>query len=281
VPAFVPALRSAVLSPLLSPLRNGDRTVLWTQPGQGFANVLYLWLVAASRRRRGEDVVVRHGGVMDAWLPVIPRLRELTVEPSDVRFRDRRDLGYHQAFGVDYTGDDLEAFVRAYLLGSPLLEGVVPGDADRLTVNVRRGDYYSVPRFRGMYSFDVAEYLRVALAGSIAADGPVSTMVLVSDDPDWCRTKLGFLAEHAGDVGYLDAGRPQDHFRALASARRLVLANSTFSYWGAYVSNVVHADNHAQVWAPWFHRRDIHGGRAWHLDPRWSVVQDIPGGWDG
>ena len=37
-------------------------------------------------------------------------------------------------------------------------------DAGLLTVNVRRGDYYSVTRFRGMYSFDVAEYVRLAVA---------------------------------------------------------------------------------------------------------------------
>ena len=150
---------------------------------------------------------------------------------------------------------------------------------------MRRGDYYSVARFRGMYSFDVAEYLRVAVAESVTADGPVGLLRVVSDDPDWCRLKLPFLAEHAGRVEHLDAGqtvgRPHEHFRTLASSRRLVLANSTFSYWGAHVSNVVQADNHAQVWAPWFHRRDIDGGRAWHLDPRWSVVRDIPGGWDG
>ena len=278
MPGIVPTLRSA----LLTPIRNGDRTVLWTQPGLGFANVLYLWLVAAARRARGNDVVVRHQPVMDSWLPVLPRLRELTVDPAAVRFRDRRDLGFHQAFGADFTRDELESFVRDYLLDTPLLGDVKPsGDEVPLTVNVRRGDYYSVTRYRGMYSFDVAEYLRVAVTASVAADGPVGLLRVVSDDPDWCRLKLGFLAEYADHVEHFDAGQPHEHFRALASARRLVLANSTFSYWGAHVSNVVHVDNHAQVWAPWFHRRDIDGGRAWHLDPRWSVVRDIPGGWDG
>ena len=52
-------------------------------------------------------------------------------------------------------------------------------DAGLLTVNVRRGDYYSVTRFRGMYSYDIAEYLRVAVAESIAADGPVGTLRVV------------------------------------------------------------------------------------------------------
>jgi hypothetical protein len=278
VPGIVPALRSA----LLTPIRNGDRTVLWARPDLGFANLLYVWMVAASRRARGDDVVVRHQPVMDTWLPVLPRLRELTVDAAAVRFRDRRDLGFHQAFGTDFTRDELERFVSDYLLDSPLLGDVAPSGQDGpLTVNVRRGDYYNVARFRGMYSFDVAEYVRAAVAESIRSDGPAGLLRVVSDDPAWCRLKLPFLAEHADRVEHLDAGQPHEHFRALAGSRRLVLTNSTFSYWGAHVSNVVHGDNHAQVRAPWFHRRDIDGGRAWHLDPRWSVVRDIPGGWDG
>ncbi len=277
----MPGIGSALRSALLTPIRQGDRTVLWAGPDRGFANLLYLWLVAAARQARGEDVVVRHQPAMDAWLPVLPRLRELTVDASAVRFRDRRDLGWHQAFGTDYTPEELDAFVRGYLLDTPLLEDLLPDDAQALTVNVRRGDYYSVTRFRGMYSFDVAEYVRVAVADSVAADGAVHAVRVVSDDPDWCRLKLGFLADVADRVEHIEAGQPREHFRTLASSRRLVLANSTFSYWGAYVSNTAHQDNHAQVWAPWFHRRDIDGGRAWHLDPRWSVVRDIPGGWDG
>ena len=164
MPEIVPALRSA----LLTPIRNGDRTVLWAQPDLGFANLLYLWLVAAARQARGDDVVVRYQPVMDAWLPVLPRLAELTVDSSAVRFRDRRDLGFHQAFGADFTREELEAFVHGYLLDTPLLSEVSrDGDPGLLTVNVRRGDYYSVARFRGMYSFDVAEYLRTAVAESV------------------------------------------------------------------------------------------------------------------
>lgn len=58
------------------------------------------------------------------------------------------------------------------------------------------------------------------------------------------------------------------------------MTNSTFSYWCAYISNVLHRDNYAEVYAPWFHARTIDGGRAYQLDPRWSVITDIPGGWD-
>ncbi len=66
------AIVTAVKSAVLGPIRTGDRTVVWGQPGLGFANLLYLWMVAAARRARGEDVVVRHHPVMDTWLPGCP-----------------------------------------------------------------------------------------------------------------------------------------------------------------------------------------------------------------
>ena len=78
--------------------------------------------------------------------------------------------------------------------------------------------------------------------------------------PTGAASSWGFLAEEAERVEHLAAARPHEHFRALASARRLIITNSTFSYWGAYVSNVRYGDNHGLVYAPWFHRRDIDGG---------------------
>lgn len=59
---------------------------------------------------------------------------------------------------------------------------------------------------------------------------------------------------------------------------RLILANSTFSYWGGYLSRWCFRDP-TQVVAPWFHILSDLGGAAWQLDPEWSVVRDIPSGW--
>jgi hypothetical protein len=251
-------------------------------PRLGFANLLYLWLAAATHHDAGEDWVVLHSPAMDPWLPGLPRLAELTIDRAEMRLLDWREVyPYYQEFGRDFTREQLEAFVRERLLDAPLLQGLdeITPSMDTIALNIRRGDYYSDVRFRGMYSFDIAEYVRLALAGTLAQDGPASHLRVVSDDPDWCRLKLGFLADQHS-VTYVEPGRPLEHFWELCGARRLILTNSTFSYWGAYVSNVVHGDNHQQVWAPWFHRRDIHDGRAWQLDPRWSVVRDLPGGWD-
>lgn len=106
-----------------------------------------------------------------------------------------------------------------------------------------------------------------------------SEILVVSDDVTWCRRELAWLADLVV-VRHLDDPAPVRDFAAVAGARRMVITNSTFSYWAAHLSNLVHGDNHAEVWAPRFFDRTQNGGDSWLLDERWSIVEDLPGGWD-
>ncbi len=273
----------------VSALRRGHRTVLLAAPGPRLGNLLYFWLRAHARQERDREYVVRHTPEMDPWLPWFPRIAaELTVAETDVRLLDDREhvgARFFQRFGVDFSRSELQSFVRAMVLPSrAFAESLRPTLAARstLTVNVRRGDYYADPAFREMYGFDVEAYLRIAIAGAAERDGPVDRIHVVSDDVGWCATALPWLADHAPSVTYSSpSDGPRGHLLDIASARRLVLTNSTFSYWGAYISNVLHSDNHAEIWAPRFHSRTYDRGRAWQLDERWSIVEDLPGGWGG
>lgn len=248
------------------------------ETGIGVGNMFSFWLWAHHGRLLGEDRWVRRTPAMDQWLGVFPDVRPLVIDDSQVRFRDRRDDGWYQDFDR-FPRDHFESFIRDRLLTSPTLP-LDDGDRSVVTVNVRRGDYYSDPRFRELYGFDVVGYLRTAMAGA-AGQHPIAKVEVVSDDPAWCQRELAFLADY-GDVGFQKPGDgPVENLAQLAAARRLVLTNSTFSYWAAYLSNVRHGNNYAMVWAPEFHRRGINGGRAFQLDPRWSVVPagpDIVGG---
>lgn len=264
----------------LALVRRGPREVSWTpQIKMGVGNFLYLWLWAHRKRALGTPASVRFHPAMAPWLETWPRVRELVVHDRDIRFTDLRTLDLAQGWDIHFSRDDLEDFIRTRLLTAPAFQSLPPASPTDLVVNVRRGDYYSNVTFRGQYGFDIPAYLRVAL-GVAATDGPCDGIQVVSDDPAWCRARLGWLATHTNRLSFAEpAQNPLGHLLTLASAHRLVLANSTFSYWGAYLSNVLH-DNHGKVIAPRFHARHIRGGAAFQLDPRWSVVEDIPGGWD-
>lgn len=252
-----------------------------TPEGLGFGNYLYLWLRAYIERERGDDYrVVRVPG-MEPWLQVLPGIRGLTIERDDVRLWDRRDPSWNQRFGVEFTREELNAFIRRYLLGSPLARPDIV-DPRSLVVNIRRGDYYTDPVLRGRYSFDIEAYLREALARAVHVGGALDRVHVVSDDVGWCAERLGdLLRRYAGTVDYRPpTSTPQGDFRMVATSPRIIGTNSTFSYWGGYVSNVIHGPQSTVV-MPAFHARHMDGGRAYQLDPAWEIVEDIPGGWDG
>lgn len=252
----------------LAGVRRGQRRVLWAPPTVYWGNLLYLWQHAHIVGNPEVEVVRVHDHSLH-WLEAFPRLAELSVRASDVRFRDQRinesDFSF---FGSDFTADDLASFVGERLLPSGHLAAV---DADELVVNVRRGDYYSDPRFRPHYGFDQIPYLRAAAAASIEAEGAPAAILVVSDDLDWCREHLAWLQDLAPVRFGAGARTPLRDFCEVATRRRLIITNSSFSYWAAYVSNVLFGDNHASVHVPRMHRWDMFEGDAWQLDPRWRA----------
>lgn len=266
-------------------LRRGARIVLWTQPTAHLGNFLYDWMHAWDQRRQGVDMVCLHTPAMDRWMPVFgDRALDLVVAPDDVRLTDRRERGLHNEFGPHFDEDTLARFIEGFLEPTGLLDADrVPVDlrvgVDDVVVNVRRGDYVTNEANWLNYGFDVHDYLRVALNRTVAVGGPVRRILVVSDGIDWCMSHLQWLADHCEVLDFENTGQPPEvHLALLANAPRLILANSTFSYWGGYLS-AWRFGRPDQVVAPWFHIRTDLGGAAWQLDPRWSVVRDIPTGW--
>ncbi|MCT1556760.1 alpha-1,2-fucosyltransferase [Helcobacillus massiliensis] len=83
--------------------------------------------------------------------------------------------------------------------------------------------------------------------------GPINGVRFVSDDVAWCREHLTDLVPGV-PVEYGSAGESMfDDLAAVAAAPRLVLANSTFSYWGGFIASVL--DPGAQIIGPAEHER--------------------------
>ena len=263
----------------LKVVRRG-RTVLWPGSGINFGNYLYLWLHAHARFEAGHPtyVLVRESAL--PWLDRFPELRALSLTLDDVRFFDERVMGqYSSTWGTDFGADELQAFVTSCLTTEAWLTGGRCTDDDDLVVNVRRGDYYAVDKFRKLYGMDQPAFLRRALERTCHEHGRPRRIRVISDGLDWCADNLGWLETYAPvDFGTPVPG-PDADFAAIANARRLVLTNSTFSYWGAYVSDVLHPGSEDMVVVPRFHRRDINEGAAWQLNPRWTILERPTSGW--
>ncbi len=115
-----------------------------------------------------------------------------------------------------------------------VLDAAIRSAPNAVSLHVRRGDYLTNPhalRYHGVLDVD---YYRHAVELVTARVGDVALFVF-SDDPDWCEEELV--------LGYPTtvvraAGRPAWEDLALMSAcRHHVIANSSFSWWGAWLGD--------------------------------------------
>ena len=284
------ALAARTVSPLLSAVRRrvGKQVVNLTPEFMGFGNQLYLWAWAHAHRRHSTPhraLIVERSRY---WLPYFPAVRPYLLETPEMSFWDARDHFYafkeeHSGDPRGFTNDSRAAFIQDWILTSPALKGAELGelaDDGVLTLNLRRGDFYDNPWHRPEYAFDVESYVRKAVAGALEQDGPMRRIHVVSDDLGWCRSHLGWLSSYAQTITEPDAGAaPIDHFRDVVSSRRLVIANGTFSLWGAAISRVLLEAPQSTVWAPAFFQRRYGPGRCVEYDRDWSFVDELPGGW--
>lgn len=97
-------------------------------------------------------------------------------------------------------------------------------------VHVRRGDYFKPRLVDSVVHLSPAWY--AAAAGELVKrHGPLE-FVVVSDDPAWCRRHL----QLPGETSIASADHPEDPLEDLALLSRCdhhIIANSTFSWWGA------------------------------------------------
>jgi hypothetical protein len=265
---------------LLTWARQGGSPVVLTHDFMGWGNHLGLLLWAYQERNQGRKSTIVVTEKMRPWLKQFPSLVHLTQERDAVRIWQPRAQPWRiDPYGI-HPAEDTESFVRTYLLTSPLLQGPSRIGPDVVVVNVRRGDYYSNPSVNREFGINITGYLHTAITRS-AEIAPISKVHIISDDIAWCRENLQGLVETATITFADSTDTPEQNFADLSHARRLIISNSTFSYWAAYVSTVRFGDNHANIVAPAFFSRNLESLRGKDLDPRWSIIEEIPGGWDG
>lgn len=268
--------RQIASSVVLSMVRRG-REVAWAPEAMRLGNLLYLglWAFEGSGRR-----VLLHDSRRDA-LGLFPRLRDaLFLSRARVRITDRRVHPWHtEARDPDkgFIAPRLGSYIQELLLpGSPVRACPAELRVGDLVVNVRRGDYFGTP-YQAEFGMNTAAYTRQAVVEAVELAGTPRRIVIVSDDLNWCSAHLVTSLRDVAPTQLL-VGSPTQDMAALIHAERVVLPNSTFSYWGGYIGDELYPGR--QVIAPQLFAREMNGGRAHQLRPHWHVVRAIPGGWD-
>lgn len=263
----------------LSLIRRG-RHVAWCPDWMNLGNLLYVGNWAHEGWMSGEPRFALLRPSKRSALRSFPRLLDkVFIAKSDVRFLDRREMpwsGEGDLRDAHYDPPNLSSYISDLLLpDSPIATRPRDIHDDALVLNVRRGDYFSVPEHKSAFGINTTSYSIEAVAAAVEEGDSPSEIIVVSDDIGWCQDHLQALTEFA-PVRLRDGGVVDD-LAALVHAPRLVIPNSTFSYWGGYIGDV--ANPGRQVVAPGFFTRTTNNGRAWQLRPEWRVVENIPGGW--
>lgn len=104
---------------------------------------------------------------------------------------------------------------------------------ESVSVHVRRGDYLTNPGAAQFHGVSPLEYYHAAMA-EIASRVKKPHFFIFSDDPEWVKNNLYLdmpmtCIEHNGpDRGFED-------LRLMSLCRHHIVANSSFSWWGAWL----------------------------------------------
>lgn len=137
------------------------------------------------------------------------------------------------------------------------IKGLNPSTA--VMLHVRRGDYVklaSAAQHHGVMSLD---YYKKAV-NQCLLEVPDASLYIFSDDIEWCRNAS--LVNHASRVTYVESDSRRGDWEDLwmmSHCGHHIIANSSFSWWAAWLADQRYGVRERKVWAPqrWFLTEDV------------------------
>lgn len=140
---------------------------------------------------------------------------------SQKYFSDIQDV-IRQEFCIKYEQDSQSKEI-----------GKMIADTDSVSIHVRLGDYVSNPQINRVHGTCSLEYYQ----GCVKRIGEKISQphfFVFSDDPTWVKANL-CLDYPMTFVVHNDASRDYEDLRLMSMCKHHIIANSTFSWWGAWL----------------------------------------------
>ncbi|MBT8552002.1 alpha-1,2-fucosyltransferase [Polynucleobacter paneuropaeus] len=134
---------------------------------------------------------------------------------------------------------------------------------DSICIHIRRGDYVSNPIALQTHGVCSIDYIHRGLQ-AVSADLIKPHCFIFSDDPEWVKDNLVLTFPHM----IVDIAKPHEaHFdlALMAQCKHFVIANSSLSWWGAWLSE----NTSKRVVAP----------KNWFANHEKNINDLIPAGW--
>lgn len=142
-------------------------------------------------------------------------------------------------------------------------------DSNSVSVHVRRGDYFSNLNFAKAFGICGAEYYNMAAEKMAKLLGQKPTFYVFSDDLSWAQTHLKLPGETVF-VAMNGEAAPHEDLRLMSCCKHHIIANSTFSWWGAWLN----PDPEKIVVAPRHWLAGEHSSRSPLLLPEFVLVEN-------
>lgn len=138
------------------------------------------------------------------------------------------------------------------------------GEVNSVSIHVRRGDYITNPQTNRFHGVSNLNYYQTSVAYLAARVGQPHFFVF-SDDPDWCQANLQ-IPYPTTFVTNDGATKPHEDLRLMSLCKHNIVANSSFSWWGAWLN----PNPEKIVCAP----------RRWFNDPNVDTRDLLPSDWN-
>ena len=147
--------------------------------------------------------------------------------------------GYFQSWRYfDSIADELRAGITAAAPRSPWFVSQHADLAEQgpwTAIHVRRGDY-TLAKNTEYHGLRGPDYYRTALA-TLRGKGVDGTIAVFSDDVDAARELLGDAAGQAAFIEPPAGTDPMESILLMSGAQAIITANSSFSWWGAWLAD--------------------------------------------
>ena len=213
---------------------------------------------------------------------IAPRTDEIYHEPTfhfDPGFFDLKPpvtlSGYFQS--ERYFTSVADEVRQQFKLLRPLPAGAL-AVAERVertpvavSVHVRRGDYVNQPDAARVHGVHGADYYRRATNIIEAGLGSNVTFFVFSDEPETASSILDFLPRERLVLVKGDPDRPWDDLTVMSRCHHHVVANSSFSWWGAWLNP--RPDKRVVAPRAWFTTSELRQKNTCDLYPdHWILV---------
>lgn len=133
-----------------------------------------------------------------------------------------------------------------------------------VSLHIRRGDYVSSAKARSTHGAPGLGYYQRALEEIRTRSGKDAVVYLFSNEPDWVRENMRLDAELVS-VTINDGRSAHEDLRLMSLCDHHVIANSTFSWWGAWLNP-----------SP---KKIVAAPAQWFASPKLSNPDITPTGW--